>query len=174
MKPTKSRKPIMTILAGAVLVIGMSITIYSTGYGGPSSAAYAAAEVIKIPVDGIVVDACAADGAGEEVHVTGKIHNVVQYIFDSAGGFHLKVHSNYQGVSGTGLTTGDKYQATGNLDFEINGKVGQDRTVAEAISILFISQGNGNNFLLHGTFHMTVNADGIVTAFVDNFRAECK
>src|SRR5215467_3765370 len=37
-----------------------------------------------------------------------------------------------------------------------------------------IGQGTGNNFLVHETFHITVNADGTMTAFVDNFSVDCK
>jgi hypothetical protein len=37
-----------------------------------------------------------------------------------------------------------------------------------------IGQGTGNNFLVHETFHITVNADGTMTASVDNFSVDCK
>ena len=37
-----------------------------------------------------------------------------------------------------------------------------------------IGQGPGNNFLVHETFHVTINANGVVTATVDNFSVECK
>ncbi len=40
MKMIRSREPIMALLAGAVLIIGIG-TLYSTGLGGPSSSAYA-------------------------------------------------------------------------------------------------------------------------------------
>jgi hypothetical protein len=92
---------------------------------------------------------------------------------DSAGGFHFKGHLNTQGVSGTGLTTGDKYQAQNVLNVvEFNGKVGIEFTHVSNIRI--IGQGNGNNFLLHLNLHITVHPDGTVTGFVDNFRSECK
>jgi len=37
-----------------------------------------------------------------------------------------------------------------------------------------IGQGPGNNFLVHETFHFTINANGNVTAFVDHFSVDCK
>jgi hypothetical protein len=165
------------LLAGVVLVIGIS-TIYPTGSGGgPSSAAYAAAQtsttVEEIPVDEIDFVPCADGGAGEEVHLTGKIHVVFQTTFDGAGGAHVRFQANDQGISGTGLTTGDKYLRTGATNIELNGKVGREETAGATFN--FIGQGgNGNNFLVHVLFHITVHADGTVTAFVDNFRAECK
>jgi hypothetical protein len=37
-----------------------------------------------------------------------------------------------------------------------------------------IGQGPGNNFLLHETFHLTVNANGELTTIHDNFSVDCK
>jgi hypothetical protein len=37
-----------------------------------------------------------------------------------------------------------------------------------------IGDGTGNNLLVHSTFHITVNAAGVLTAFVDGFRSECR
>jgi hypothetical protein len=37
-----------------------------------------------------------------------------------------------------------------------------------------IGQGAGNNFLLHETFHITVNANGELTAVADNYSVDCK
>jgi hypothetical protein len=91
---------------------------------------------------------------------------------DSAGGFHLKGQDNPQGISGTRLTTGDKYQGTGVTGFEFSGKVGFEETDVNNFRI--IGQGNGNDFLVHDNLHITVNADGTLTAFHDNFSVECK
>ena len=37
-----------------------------------------------------------------------------------------------------------------------------------------IGQGSGNNFLVHETLHITVNADGTITVFHDNFSIDCR
>jgi hypothetical protein len=37
-----------------------------------------------------------------------------------------------------------------------------------------IGQGPGNNFLVHTTNHVTINANGEATATVDNTSTECK
>jgi hypothetical protein len=115
---------------------------------------------------------CANGGAGEEVALSGTLHDLFHITFDGSGGFHLKFHDNPQGLSGTGLTTGDKYQATGVTQSQFTGKVGSEETFINNFRI--IGQGTGNNFLLHENYHVTVNANGTLTAFVDNFRLECK
>lgn len=37
-----------------------------------------------------------------------------------------------------------------------------------------IGQGTGNNFLRHEKFDITINAMGVVSAFVDNFSVDCR
>jgi hypothetical protein len=160
---------IMALLAGAVLIIGI---ISST-----SSLAYAQATIRtdsqRSQIDLDVFVQCAADGRGEVVHLTGQIYDFFRFVIDSAGDVHGTIHENTQGVSGTGLTTGDKYQGTSIAQFKFNGKVAEELTVA--INFRVIGQGSGNDFLLiQQTLHITVNPDGTVTAFHDEFRSGCK
>ena len=90
---------------------------------------------------------------------------------DDTGGFHAKTHFQPQGVSGTGLVTGDKHQGTEVTQDEFNGKLGSEVTYVNNFRI--IGQGPDNNLLLHETFHTTVNAKGEVTVVADNFSTEC-
>ncbi len=115
---------------------------------------------------------CAAGGAGEVVELGGNLHVLFSTTVDDQGGFHAVSHFQPQGVTGTGLTTGDKYQGTGVTRDQFNGMVGFEFTFVNNFRI--IGQGTGNNFLVHNTFHITVNANGDLTAFVDNFSVECK
>jgi hypothetical protein len=126
----------------------------------------------RFPIDIVVFVPCANAGAGEDVELTGTLHDVFHITFDNAGGIHVKGHDNPQGISGVGLTTGTKYQGTGVTQFQFNAKVGFEETDVNNFRI--IGQGPGNNFLVHDNFHVTVNANGEVTAFHDNFRVDCK
>src|SRR5437870_5725152 len=74
----------------------------------------------KFPIHLSVSVPCANGGDGEVVELTGDLHDMFSYTIDSDGGVHLDVHDNPQGVSGTGLTTGDRYQATGLTRFGLN------------------------------------------------------
>ena len=124
------------------------------------------------PIDIFVYVPCAASGAGEFVELTGTLHVLFVTTIDDKGGFHSKYHFQPQGISGTGFTTGDKYQGTGVTQGTFNGKVGVEFTDVNNFKI--IGQGPGNNFLIHENLHLTVTANGEVTAFVDNFRVTCK
>jgi hypothetical protein len=115
---------------------------------------------------------CAAGGAGELVVFTGELHMLIAFTANSAGGFHLKEHFQPQGLTGIGLTTGLKYQATGVTQEEINVNAAQVTTFVNNFKL--IGQGPGNNFLVHENTHITINADGTVTASFDNLSVDCK
>ena len=162
-------KPVISILIALAIALGM---IGVSGAGSAQAKATVFTDNVQIPINLFVFVPCAAGGAGEDVDLSGTLHVLFRTTFDSRGGFHSKFHFQPQGVSGTGLTTGDKYQATGVTQGTDNGKVGFESTFVNNFRI--IGQGPGNNFLVHGNFHFTINANGEVTAFVDNFRVECK
>ena len=126
----------------------------------------------SIPIDFLVYVPCANQGAGEYVELTGSLHDLFHITVDNNGGFHLKTLDNPQGISGNGMTTGAKYQGTGETGDEINGTVGYETTYMNNFKI--VGQGPGNNYMIHENLHITVHADGTVTSYVDNFSAECK
>jgi len=129
----------------------------------------------SFPIDDQVFVPCANGGAGETVDISGSLNFVFHSFFDSAGGEHLQLKSNLQGVSGVGLTTGTKYQASDSETFVFNVAADDAPNETTAVSNMQVTgQGPGNNFLLHETAHFTINANGTVTAQHDNFSVDCK
>jgi len=125
-------------------------------------------------IDLIVFIPCAAGGAGELVDLSGPLHTLITFTINGnnvRGYFHFQP----QGISGSGETTGDKYQATGvtQQSFTQSLQNGQ-ANLTFVNNFRMIGQGPGNNFLVHETFHFTVNADGTTTVTHDNFSADCK
>lgn len=117
---------------------------------------------------------CAAGGAGEVVDLTGPLHTVITFTINGnnvSGFFHFQP----QGISGTGETTGEKYQATGvtQQSFKSSLQNGQ-ANLTFVNNFRIIGQGPGNNYLVHETMHFTINANGTVTVFFDNLSVECK
>jgi hypothetical protein len=127
---------------------------------------------VSVPVNIPVFIPCAASGAGELVVLSGDLHVLVRSTISKGGGVHAAVHFQPQGISGIGQTTGDKYQGTGVTQDQINARIGAEETFINNFRI--IGQGSGNNFLIHENFHMTINANGKVTAFVDNVSVDCR
>ena len=161
MNQTASKRFTSVALATALALMGLAL---------PPTAR---AEVItndKIPVVIGVIIPC----SGDVVLLTGNLHVLITTEVDANGGIHLKSHFQPQGISGIGAPSGDKYQGTGvtqaHTNIHPNGAF-EDTFVN---NYRIIGQGKGNNLLLHTTIHVTVNANGDVTANVLNASAECK
>src|SRR5205823_4137988 len=93
--------------------------------GALGAATAAQAEVVSnttFPINLSVFVPCANGGAGEVVDLSGSLHDLVTATIN---GNHVsgKFHDNPQGVTGTGETTGAKYQGTGVTQSEFSGSL---------------------------------------------------
>ena len=138
----------------------------------------AQAEVIANDQDDIFFVAfvpCADGGAGEFIEGEGRLHVLIRQTIDSAGGLHLGTHFQPMGLKAIGQTTGDRYNATGVTQTSTN-IAGGGLPFTDTYINNFRMVGTGQNavsYHVHTTFHVTVNANGEVTAFVDNTRITC-
>jgi hypothetical protein len=138
----------------------------------PGSAAVV--EDVRFPINLDIFIPCAAEGSGEIVNLTGDLHTVLSATVNG-NNVHFNSSVNPQGVSGVGVTTGEKYQGTGVTRSDVNANVqGFPFSIILVDNFRIIGQGPDNNLLVHENFHITVNANGKMTAFFDNFSAECK
>jgi hypothetical protein len=151
----------------AAVTLGALIAAAQTG-----ASATPFTQSTRFPIDIFVFVPCANGGAGEDIELSGTLHDLFHVASDGAGGFHVRTLDNPQGVSGTGLTTGVKYQGTGVTQDQFNAKAGFEETFVNNFRI--IGQGPGNNLLVHDNFHVTLNANGEITASHDNFSVTCK
>ena len=115
---------------------------------------------------------CANSGNGELVHVSGPLKALFKITETYEGQFLIKTLYNPQGISGEGLTTGVIYRGTGMTQQTYIENKGIHDTFVNQFNM--IGQGPNNNLSVHEDFHLTVNADGTVSAFHDNFRIECR
>jgi protein involved in polysaccharide export with SLBB domain len=83
-------------------------------------------------------------------------------LVDNNGGFHLHESPNGQDVTGVSLTTCTEYHLGGGDVVILNGQVGTEQTFSNTSTL--IGEGIATNLVLHFEGHMTVNADGTVTA----------
>lgn len=131
----------------------------------------ASAEVTQhqqVPFNTLLTDPC----LGELVELSGTIHMLTS-VTETGNGLRLTSHSNPQGVSGTGLTSGAGYRAVGvtrTTVFQAPGSV--DLTFVNVFAI--IGSGPASNSRLHQNVHVTVNALGEITAEVENTHVSCR
>jgi hypothetical protein len=139
---------------------------------GPSQAAVALTDNTIVPIDLLVNIPCANGGAGEDVLLSGTLHILTHITLSSGGTLLIKTQFQPQGISGIGTVTGAKYQGTGVTQDHLHLAFGENYTMVN--NFRMIGQGPGNNFLVHETFHYTVDANGFLTTVHDNFTADCK
>jgi hypothetical protein len=146
-----------------------ALALAVTGTIRPTAARAAATAITVVetfPINFVI------PGCTEPIQLSGDLHTMFHITFDGNGGFHLVAENNPQGVTGIGLVTGTQYQGTGVGQFEVNGKIGSEVTAVSSFKI--IGRGPTDNLLIQETLHTTVNANGEVTATVDNFFARCQ
>ncbi len=176
MRPSSLSPRALLLVAGAFALSSLGCGEDATepaGPGGPSFAAETSTQQLVNHLEVTRFVPCANGGAGEDVFLSGDIHIVVHVTLDGSGGAHFDEVHNPQGVSGFGLTTGAQYQGVGGSPLDAsNVRVGEEHTSVR--NMMIIGQGPDNNLVLHATFHITILADGTVTAFHDNVSLTCK
>jgi hypothetical protein len=150
------------VMAAATLALTFALPVFSQA---------AVTTNVKEPLAFVVSNPCANDGAGEDVPLTGTLHTLITATEDKGGGFHINLHFTER-ATGVGLTTGATYQASGIATNIFNAKVGQVSTLVNTLRL--IGQGPGNNLLIHEIIHLTINANGVVTAEFFRASQECK
>lgn len=126
-----------------------------------------------VPLSLDVFIPCANGGSGELVHVEGNLHVLITFTVNG-NNVSGKTHFQPQGVTGTGLTSGDKYQATGVTQDHFKSSLQNGQFSGTFVNnFRIIGQGPGNNYLIHSNTHITLNASGDVTADASNFQSDC-
>ena len=162
----QTRLGIITLLAGAALAACTDVP--SAASVAPVASAETGTSNISVPFDAVL------GGCTEPIHFTGELHILFHSTFTSSGIVHFKSHFQPQGVKGTGLLTGTKYEATGVTQDEFNYNGPLPYTESFINNFRLIGRGPDNNLLIHENFHITINANGDVTAIHDNFSVECR
>ena len=115
---------------------------------------------------------CSNGGAGELVSFSGPLNELLHVTFTANGHATVKSQLRFQGISGTGQITGDRWDAVGVRQDLVTLFVGTEITFVNNYRL--IAAGKGSNLSIHENFHLKLDADGVVTTSHDNFRADCK
>ena len=116
---------------------------------------------------------------GEDVHVSGIMHFLGNVTEDKAGGTHFVDHTNYQFTEAVSVPSGDQVVIRDVSNNILNGTL-DDTGQMEVTSVVggrLIRLGEDgthtDDTLFHATFHITQNANGEVTAVVENVVFHC-
>jgi hypothetical protein len=129
---------------------------------------------MQIPTQFHAQNPCAGGRFGEIVVFTGNQHLVFGQTMTGGGHVTTSLHWNADDVTGLGQYTGFTYRATG---------VSQDHSVSNASlpytdtyvnNYHIIGQGQATNMTLHETVHVTIDANGLLTAWVTDYDLKCE
>ena len=124
----------------------------------------------NIPFTSSLFNQCNSD----TVTFSGTLHVVNSITTDASGGTHLKTHTNYQDVTGTGTPSGITYNVRTISNEVVNDNDGP-QSEATVISIVkLIARGPELDFYLRTVIHVTVNANGQTTSQVQEVSIECR
>ena len=107
------------------------------------------------------------DCTGEDVQLSGRIHLVSQTQPDGSviGSF------NYQNATGTGLASGATYRAVTVDRFRLG--LPFPSSISSTAVFQLVGRGTQANLWVKVLYHITVNAEGQVTATIDDTRITC-
>jgi hypothetical protein len=102
---------------------------------------------------------------------------VVEVSSNPDGSFHVREHFNTQGVSGTGLVSGDSYSYSETTASQQEYDVGA--TLSETHTVHHLELIHAGETLANDDRHEHINVsitftEGVPTVRIDNARNECK
>lgn len=116
---------------------------------------------------------------GELVIASGIIHTVANVTFGTDGSLHDQYHVNLDGVTATGALTGAKY--TVQEQWNVGTNADEDHSTTHHIfRQQYVRTGNvatplGDDFYIYFHLHITMNANGQMTAFkIDSQEEPCR
>ena len=150
------------VLQAALLALALALV--------PYTASAAVVQNVTVPLNQTVFNPC----NGDTFVASGNVHVVVGMTADGSGGFHLHVDVNVSGVTGTGSPSGITYHGVGGDWFATNvhPPFPAEFTATDVFGL--ISDGPSPNFVAHDTIHMTINANGSLTAQVTRISITCR
>jgi hypothetical protein len=166
-------RPVTLVAAGAIIACGDSArgpTDPLLAGATPLFAAVTSTTSQRVPLNLVIANPC----LGEPVQLTGNLHLLFHITITDNGTIHVKQQANPQGVPGTGLVSGAKYQGTGVTESVLNLIGPPPVTTTFVNNFRIIGQGPANNYLVHTNTHLTINANGEPTAEVINASVECR
>jgi hypothetical protein len=148
------------IFFGITMIIG--VLVFTTAQAETTN--------VKLPYSGAIdLSEC----IGESVDFTGVIH-IVNKFQENNGHLLSMAHVNVK-LDGYGLMSGDLYQGMQEEEVIISGQYPEyPLESTNIINVRFIGKGTAKNFISHVTLHITINANGEMTAQVEDTNADCK
>jgi hypothetical protein len=143
---------------------GVISVVLALGLGVGMSPAAAAGSSTTLTRDDVTGDTVVC-GAETLTVTSGSFQVVTREALTPSGVFHVIVEGNAQGVKAVS-TSGASYQLPGGFWVEFNATPGATTETQTGVFNV-IGQGDAPDFRVHDVVHVTINANGEITANVD-------
>jgi hypothetical protein len=153
-----------------MLVASLAVAVAQLSRPGVALGANVVNETFQFPL-AINLNTCTVPV--EPVALHGRLHIVVTSTVDKRGGYHVGVHSNTQSVTGVGLITGQTYTSSTQTEHQFYAVAPFPVVEMETDNYVLVSRSGTANTTLRTTVRVTVNADGVPTAALDDTRTGC-
>ena len=164
--------PLRRIVDLAVVTIVTMLLVWSL----PVPAFGAVQANVQVPLAGGVISGDDNPCMDEDlVHVSGRLHIKISYT-ENDNRISGSAHFQPMGAKLEGVETGDEFVGTGMFKENFSSPV-DDRGAATTTFVSnfrILGKGAAPNLLIHQVGHITINADGTVTAEVDRTSVECR
>jgi hypothetical protein len=169
--------PWASALTAIVLVVGIGGIIYPTAsFGNAYAVASSTTTTTKIPVSFTFTPIGPGCEQAEDITLSGNLNFVEHATTNSNGGTTYKIHFNPQGITGVGETTGTTYRGTGvtSTTLTFNGNNAQSTQTDVNNFNIIATEPSGISSIEHLVVHLTVNAQGEITADVSTETSTCR
>lgn len=120
----------------------------------------------KIPFDQVVSTPC----ADKEIRLTGDLQAQFR-VKSGADGSYVEADFNSEGITGVGVTSGNKYQAAGTGHFDSDGPAQLEFTYT--ISFVLNRPGTYDSVMVHANLRITLKPKNEVTVVVSSVNIDC-
>lgn len=111
---------------------------------------------------------------GDTVTFSGSLHVTNTMTIDASGSTHLRTHTNYQNVTGTGTPSGITYRVKTVTNEVVNDSEEQQYNATVISTVKLNAQGPTLDYFLRIAMRVTVNANGETTTQVQEVLVECR
>lgn len=113
---------------------------------------------------------------GEAINLTGKMHVLAHVTTDARSGRHVELQISTENVKGIGTISGNEYvsSSTHNINTNDAETLSGQSEYTETTKFLLAGKGKLSDLFAKTTLHITVNANGEVTAEVTKVECRCQ
>lgn len=157
------------------LVIMMVLAVTAVPAFGQASAV---TTVVSVPVEEVAwAAACTNDSyppEGEVLELSGRVRFVSHVTTLADGGTRVVFSGADQGVVGVGTESGLRYHLGGGFHSVVRTTAGLPFTTTAVGIWHLIGEGGATNMNYHSLVHITINAEGVMSAWMDRVSLVCR